>query len=145
MKNSLATLCVVAAVALFSGCATGPKFSEASSTLPPLAPDKGRLFIYRTTILGAAIQPDVRVNGDVVGSAKPKGFFIVDRPAGQYQVSSSTEVTRNLSLTLANGQTRYVRLDISMGFLVAHVFPKLVEAAEGEKELAGCSFTGGGK
>jgi len=143
LKSTFLLSCLIALVALLSGCATGPKFAEARNTLPPLAPDKGRLYVYRTSILGAAIQPDVRVNGEVAGSAKPKGFFIVDRPAGDYQVSSSTEVTRTLSLTLAAGQTRYVRLNVSMGFLVGHVFPELVEPAAGEKELAKCSFMGG--
>lgn len=143
MKSPFLLSCLIASVALLAGCATGPKFAEVRSTLPSLAPEKGRVYIYRTAVIGAAIQPDVRVNGEVVGSAKPKGFFIVDRPAGDYQVSSSTEVTRNLSLTLAAGQTRYVRLNISMGFLVGHVYPELVEPAEGEKDLAKCSYIAG--
>ncbi len=145
MKPKLPLLAsfLIIAFALLSGCATGPKFSEVKDTLPALAPDKGRLYVYRTAVMGAAVQPDVRVSGDVVGSAKPKGFFIVDRPAGEYKVSSSTEVTRTLSLTLAAGQTRYVRLNLAMGFFVGHVFPELVENAVGEKEIAGCSYIGG--
>ena len=142
MKSPFLLSCFIAAVALLSGCATGPKFAEARNTLPTLAPEKGRLYIYRTAVMGAAVQPDVRVNGEVVGSAKPKGFFVVDRPAGEYKVSSSTEVTRTLSLTLEPGQTRYVRLNIAMGFFVGHVFPELVEPTVGEKELMKCSFTG---
>ncbi len=142
MKTRFVLLSLLAASALFSGCGTGPKFSEMKSTLPALAADKGRIYIYRDSVMGAAIQPDVRVNDEVVGSAKPKGFFVVDRPAGEYKISSSTEVTRTLSLTLANGQTRYVRLGISMGFMVGHVYPELVEPAMGAKALEACSYTG---
>jgi hypothetical protein len=98
----------------------------------------GRVFFYRTSILGAAIQPDVKLNGEKVGSAKPKGFFYVDRPAGAYKVETSTEVTRTLSFTLEKNQTRYVRLNISMGFFAGHVYPELVDTATAEKEIAAC-------
>lgn len=147
MQSYLISLCKVAAILVaavtLNGCASGPSMSQMQSSLPALAGDKGRIFIYRTSVLGAAIQPEVRVNGDVVGSAKPKGFMVVDRPAGQYQISSSTEVTRTLSLTLAPGQTRYVRLGVSMGFFAGHVYPELVEATEGARDLESCSFIGG--
>jgi len=56
-----------------------------SGHIPPVGQDLGRVFFYRTSILGAAIQPDVKLNGEKVGSAKPKGFFYVDRPAGAYK------------------------------------------------------------
>jgi hypothetical protein len=92
--------------------------------------------------MGTAIQPDIRVNGEVVGSAKPKGFIVVDRPAGQYQISTSTEVNRTLSLTLSPGQTRYVKLSLSMGFMVGHVYPELVENVQGSSDVQECSFLG---
>jgi hypothetical protein len=126
----------------FSGCATGPKFGEMGGTLPQLKSDSGRIYIYRTTILGTAVQPDVKLDGKVVGSAKPKGFFYVDCAPGNHQISSSTEVTRTLSLTLEPGQVRYVRLNLSMGFLVAHVYPELVDPDQGKNDLAGCSYIG---
>jgi hypothetical protein len=143
--KKLACLVVLATSLLFSGCATGPKFTEVKNTLPPLAADKGRIFFFRPSTMGAAIQPDVKLNGEVVGTAKSKGAFYVDRPAGEFSVETSTEVTRKLSLTLDKGQIRYVQLKISMGFMVGHVYPDLVDAAVGEAELAKCKFTGSGK
>lgn len=132
----LATVCV----ALLTGCATGKKFSEAKSTLPPLAPDQGRIYFYRVTALGAAVQPPVKLNGEKIGNAKPGGFFFTDRAPGNYQVETSTEVKRQLSLTLEKQQTRYVRLNLAMGFFVGHVFPELVDDATGEKEIAKCKL-----
>ena len=75
-----------------------------------------------------------------IGTAKPGGFFFVDRVPGNYQVETSTEVKRQLSLTLEKQQTRYVRLNLAMGFFVGHVFPELVDDATGEKEIAKCKL-----
>jgi hypothetical protein len=125
-----------------AACASGPSFSEMSSKIPNLAADGGRIYIYRTTVLGAAVQPSVKVNGDVVGSAVPQGFFYVDRPPGSYKITTSTEVDRDLSLTLEAAQTRYVRLGISIGFFVGHVYPELVDNAEGQSDVSTLHYTG---
>jgi hypothetical protein len=133
---------LIAIVAIVSGCATGPKYAQIRNTIPALSPDQGRIFIYRTTALGAAVQPDVNLNGTKVGDAKPKGFFYVDKPPGDYQISTSTEVKRTLSLKLDKSQIRYVRLNMAMGFFVGHCYPELVEPDQGEKEIQNCSFIG---
>lgn len=125
------------------GCATsGPKFAEMKSSIARLSSDSGRIYIYRKTAFGAAIQPKVLINGEEVGQAVPNGFFFVDRPAGNYEIVTSTEVKRKLSLTLDNGQTRYVRLNVSMGFFVGHVYPELVDNEVGESEIQKLRYIG---
>lgn len=142
MKKLLLLAVVTVTAALFTGCASGPKFNEVKSSFAPLAQDKGRIYFYRTSALGAALNPDVRLNGEVVGTAKAKGFFYTDRAPGNCEVETSTEVSRKLTLTLDPGQTRYVRFNVSMGFFVGHVYPELVENAAGEAEIQKCSYTG---
>jgi hypothetical protein len=128
---------------LFSGCATGPKYTEVASSFDALEPDKGRIFLYRPSSFGAAIQPEVKLNDVVVGKAVPHGFFFVDRLPGEYEVVTSTEVERSLSLTLEKGEIRYVRLSISMGFFVGHVYPELVESTVAQEEIETLSYIGG--
>ena len=135
-KTTIIGLCLM----VLTACASGPKFSEVQDKLSARPADSGRIYIYRTAIIGAAVQPAVRLNGEVIGSAVPQGFFYVDRPAGNYEISTSTEVTRNLSLTLEPGQTRYVRLGISIGFVVGHVYPELVDDAVGSAEIQQCHY-----
>ena len=142
MKRILALLTITCCASLLPGCATGPKFSEVKSSLPPLAQENGRMYFYRTTALGAGVQPAVKLNGEKIGTAKPQGFFYADRPAGNYEIETSTEVKRRLSLTLDKSQTRYVRLNMAMGFFVGHVYPELVDDQTGEKEIRGCKYTG---
>ncbi len=68
---------------LLGGCATtGPKFTEYAPSISHLAPDTGRIYLYRTSVLEAAIQPEVKLNGEVIGKAVPNGFFYVDKKAG---------------------------------------------------------------
>src|SRR5208337_492753 len=127
---------VIIITLLAAGCATsGPKFTELSSSMANMPADTGRIYIYRTTVLGAAIQPEVKLNGEVIGSAVPMGFFYIDKTPGDYELEATTEVTRKLSLTLEQGQKRYVRLSISMGFFAGHVYPELVDDEVAQKEI----------
>jgi hypothetical protein len=133
----------VATLLALGGCATsGPTYTEFKPTAPRLDPGSGRIYLYRSSVLGAAVQPAIKVNDDVVGAAQPLGFFYVDRKPGAYEISTTTEVERKLSLTLDAGQTRYVRLNISIGFFVGHVYPELVDNDIGEKEMQECHYTG---
>jgi len=134
---------VVALAALLGACASGPKLAEMKSSIPAIKSGEGRVYFYRSSsMMGAAIQPNVLVNGTVVGESKPGGFFFVDLPPGAVQVSTSSEVEKKLSLTLEAGQTRYVRTVIGFGLLVGRVYPELVDDAEGAKALAETSYIG---
>ncbi len=143
MRSVEKLVIVVTACILLGACATsGPKYSEAKPAMSAPATGDGRIYLYRTTILGMAVQPEVKINGEVVGKATPNGYFYVDRKPGTYEVTTTTEVERKLSLNLDKDQTRFVRLNISLGFVVGHVYPELVDNDVGEKELQDCHYTG---
>lgn len=81
MKKIQAVVVTVILASLLSACATsGPKFTEMVAAMNAPSQGVGRIYFYRTTVLGAAVQPEVQLNGEVVGRAVPKGFFFVDRP-----------------------------------------------------------------
>ena len=132
-----------ALVLMLAACATsGQTFTQMQTGAPMLAANNGRIYVYRTSILGAAIQPSVKLDSTVVGDAVPQGYFFIDRPAGNYKISTETEVDRMVSLTLEPGQIRYVRLDPTFGFFVGHISPVLVDNQQGEKEIKDCHYTG---
>lgn len=140
MKSMLKAATLFLTFSFLIGCASGPKYAEVAKTIPELASDKGRIYIYRNSVLGAAVQPDVKLNGEVIGSSVAKGFYFVDRSPGDYKMMTSTEVDRALSFVLEKNQTRFVRLNISMGFFVGHVYPELVDDEVGKKEINECSY-----
>lgn len=136
IKEFLKIATVALSMILVVGCASGPSYKQAADSFPKLPADQGRIYIYRPSSAGFAVQPDVKLNGETIGSSTPDGFFFVDRPAGDYEVSTTTEMKKSLTFHLDAGQTRYVRLKISLGVFVGHVYPELVDNSEGETELA---------
>ena len=125
-----------AAVLLLGGCASGAKF--ASVEQPRLDSDNGRIYFYRPgKFIGAAIQPDIMLNGKKVGTAQPGGFFHIDTPSGNYEVLVTTEVKEKVNFRLLAGQTRYVRLKIGLGLVVGRMYPELVDESRALGELAG--------
>ena len=139
--TKLSTIIILAF--LLFGCAiSGAKFSEMKNSFGELSPDTGRIIIYRKTVMGAIIRPEVSVNGETVGKAVPRGFFFIDRPAGNYEIKTSPEVERLLFLTLEQGQIRYVRLNLSMGFFKCYIYPELIENEVGESEIQNMRYIG---
>jgi hypothetical protein len=136
-------LAAIAFSMLLAGCASGPKFSTVESQLTSAAPGQARIFFYRSTALGAAIQPEIRLNGTVVGKAEPHGVFFVDREPGNMEVVTGSEVERKLTFTAGPWETRYVRCAVGLGVLVYRIIPELVDAQEAKKEIADLSYTGG--
>ena len=116
MNIVLKALFGIGLVVLLSACASGPKYEEVHATFPDIAAGNGRIFFYREAVFfGDAVQPEVKLNGQIVGLAQPDGFFFADRPAGDFEVLTSTEVDGRLRFTLDEGETRYVKLTIQMG------------------------------
>ena len=140
VKSALTLLAIV----LFAGCAaTGPSQSEIAASIPPVPADKGRIYFFRgTTILGAAVTSDIRLNGRVVGISQRSSFFFVDEAPGNCTISTSTEVERQLTFTLLAGETKYVRTSVSMGVLVGRVNSTLESPDIANAEIANLSYTG---
>lgn len=127
---------------VLSSCASGPRMSEIKSSIPTVKADQGRIYFYRSGLLGGAIQPNVWLNGHVVGESKPNGFFFLDMPPGPMEVSTSSEVEKKLTFVLEAGQTRYVRLSVGLGILVYRIYPELSNATEAIQELQDLKYTG---
>jgi len=126
--------------AFLAGCASGPKHSEMRSTIPALNPQLGRIYFYRASTLGAAIQPNFQLNGEVIGEMVPLGFFYVDRYPGSYLLTAKTESSASLQILLAANQTRYVRGYLNMGFFVGRPAIELVEERVALQEMNDLSY-----
>jgi hypothetical protein len=148
MRRTILKLAAIAAVAaVLGGCAaSGAKYQEMASSMPSLKAGDGRIYFLRSSsMVGAAIQPDIRLNGQVVGVSKPGGFFYVDRPAGTYSAATSTEVEKTASFALASGETKYLRTSPSLGVLVGRIVVELESPEKARAELPSLSYTGGEK
>jgi hypothetical protein len=140
-RNTMLSI-VAAGLLTMTACATGTKFADLQPRTTPEIAEVGRIFFYRPSSLGAALRPSVKLNGEDVGQAISQGFFYVDRPPGQYEVVTETEVKRKVSFVLDKGQTRYIRFSASLGFFVGHVYGQLVEPDIALGEIKKCKYTG---
>jgi hypothetical protein len=143
MIRRIALAATVLAGAFLAGCASGPKFSEVSSSIPSIPAAEGRIYFFRSSsMMGAALQPDVRLNGEVVGTSKPGGFFYVDRPAGSYTAAASTDKDKAATFTLAVGETKYLRTSPTFGVLVGGIAVELADPQKAQAEIQTLSLTG---
>lgn len=138
----LRLIAVLILAAIMSACASGPKFTEVSASIPPLKVSQGRIYIYRNTTLGAGIRPDILVNGESIGTSEAMGFIFVDRVPGPMSVSTTSEVEKKATFNLDAGQTRYVKIDMGFGIIVWRTLPELVDNATGEREIRETSYSG---
>jgi hypothetical protein len=130
---------------LLAACASGPTFADLHASEPTVSADSGRIYLYRTAPFlggGAAVQPAIKVDGIKVGDAVPGGYFYIDKPAGTYKISTATETEESVNMTVAAGDTRYVRFDISMGLLIGHISPSIIDPQQGAQEIKECHYTG---
>lgn len=142
-RSFLKYAAAAAAVALVSGCATGIKHDQMASSIPSLKAGEGRIYFFRSaSMMGAAIQPDIRLNGQVVGASKPGGFFYVDRPAGNFVAAASTETEKTVSFALQPGETKYIRSSIGFGLVAGRVILEPETPEKAKAELGALSYTG---
>lgn len=135
---------LLAAVVVLTGCAaTGPRYAEVESNFPSLRPGYGRVLVYRLPGAGgAAVQPEIKLNGELIGKAQPDGFFFVDRAVGRYTLTSSTEVRSTTELELVEGATVYVQFGISMGLFVGQPRLTIQPPATAVPQLSGLAYIG---
>lgn len=146
MKKYVLILLSLTSLFLLCSCASGPRYTEMQSTIPQLRPDQGRVFVYRVSSpFGAMVQPDILIDGKVVGQSEPGGFLYVDLLAGNHEISTTTETEKKLSFALDAGQVRYVKTEVSIGVMMGRVQPYLVDEAEGKAAILELSYQGPAK
>ena len=120
-----------------SACSGGLPFMGSAQVLPPIEPGKGRVFFYRTSMLGDAYTPEVLLNGERVGKLDQRGLLYRDVPPGSY-AATTTSTSKVANFSIAAGEKKYVRFN--SGFFESYVHPELVEPAKGEADAAGLTL-----
>jgi hypothetical protein len=125
------------AILLLQGCVTMPKFTEYEKRLAPATQGYGRIWFYRESrFFGSARHPSIFLNGKEIGKAVPGGYFYLDRPPGNYLITTEQEQTQECRLVLEPGSTRYVRFTFVAGVWMAQMVPQEVSRMTALKELA---------
>lgn len=146
-RSTLKFAALGALALLVGGCAaTGAKYGEVAAGMAAPKAGEGRIYFLRSSsMFGAAMQPDIRLDGQVVGTSKPGGFFFVDRRAGSHTASAATETEKVVTFVLAAGETKYIRSSPQMGIVVGRVVLELETPQKALAELPELSYTGAEK
>jgi hypothetical protein len=146
MKTIRPLLALVMLLAVLTGCASGPKHADIDYAIPAIKPGYGRIYFLRSSaFIGSPVQPEIKLNGQVIGRSRPRGFFFVDRPAGPYMASSSTSVSSGLTFDLYPAEVKYVRTEVTIalfGIMPGSVAFTLMDQSVAEPELSKLSYTG---
>ncbi|MCA1322746.1 DUF2846 domain-containing protein [Herbaspirillum sp. alder98] len=146
MKTIRPWLALVMLVAVLAGCASGPKHADIDYAIPAIKPGFGRIYFLRSSaFIGSPVQPEIKLNNQVVGRSRPRGFFFVDRPAGPYMASSATSVSSALTFDLYPGEVKYVRTEVTIalfGIMPGSIAFSLMDQSIAEPELSKLSYTG---
>jgi hypothetical protein len=110
----------LAAMMLVSACAGGgapggPTFAEVAAQLPPVPPDRARIFFYREYEPYESLsRPYVLLNGEVAGISEPGGVFYRDVAPGRYVVSVKSNTfypDQEKTVDARGGETGYVKVE----------------------------------
>jgi hypothetical protein len=143
MKSKIGALALLLAGFVLASCASPRGLDEPALQLPPLKPGFGRVYFTRAGDLGGyAVQPEIRMNNEVVGRSVPGGFTFVDRPPGKYSVTTATEVENAVTFQLAAGETKYIKTAVTPGILVGHVTPTLEFPEQGQSDINRLRYVG---
>ncbi|MDP3609771.1 MAG: DUF2846 domain-containing protein [Methylophilus sp.] len=136
MLVALSTLLVV-------GCASVPmettdKATAAKQFAPP-PEGKAGLYIYRYGSFGAALKKDVWIDGECLGETARNVFFY-EQVAGnqEHKISTESEFSPNdLLVKTESGKNYFIQQYIKFGVAVGGAGLKLVDEAEGKKQVEG--------
>src|SRR5579883_189552 len=143
MGSKVGALPLLLAGFLLASCASPRGLDEPPLQLPPLKAGYGRVYFTRPADLGgSAVQPEIRMNNEVVGRSVPGGFSFVDRPPGKYAVTTATEVENAVTFQLAAGETKYIRTSVTPGILVGHITPTLEFPEQGQSDISQLRYVG---
>lgn len=137
------TMLVALSTLLVVGCASVPmetidKASAAKQFAPP-PEGKAGLYIYRYGSFGAALKKDVWIDGECLGETARNVFFY-EQVAGnqEHKISTESEFSPNdLLVKTESGKNYFIQQYIKFGVAVGGAGLKVVDEAEGKKQVVG--------
>lgn len=103
---------------------------------PEPPPDKGLVYVVRSTMMGNKIQTKMAVDGHWVGVNRGHNYFFLTLDPGEHYFCSKAENKSTLALKVEAGKTYYVEQKIKMGFMKARNKLAVLPEEEGKKKLA---------
>jgi hypothetical protein len=125
--------------------AAEPDQPPVQPVIQPPPPELARIYFYRQAQpLMVALVPDVIVNGKAVGDLSLGEVFFRDAKPGRYRVFLSGDPEHVVELSLAAGETGFVRCSLRIGLGTTRLTAESVAADEATREIVNLGNEGDG-
>jgi len=145
MFKKLLVILAIASSAYLSGCATVPLASDAEDqsrkqfTSPP--PNIAGLYIYRNSILGAALKKTLSLDGEVIGESAAMTYFYRELEPGKHILATESEFSDNITtLNIEGGKNYYIKHFIKFGVFIGGADFTFVSEEVGQKGVLECKL-----
>ena len=143
--STISALLAVVSIMSITGCATfGPKYSAMKNAIVPLSEGKGRIVFYRpSSFYGVAMQPDILLNGKIVGVSRSGTVFYVDVNSGKHQVTVPAILypgETRIDITIFPNETVYVKNYMSPSAFAGRTDVKVVTPEQAVTEIDALEF-----
>jgi len=104
---------------------------------PTPQPEAGQSMVYvlRPSIMGAAVQTKLAINGEWKGVNRGNTYFYFTATPGEHLFCSKAENTSLLRLTLEPGKTYFIQQKVKMGAMKARNELAVMTEEEGRQKL----------
>lgn len=142
---------IAAATVLFSGCASIPMANqtqaESAKQFRNPAQGKSGLYVYRDSIIGAALKKDIWVDGECLGESAAKVFFFREVDGDKdHEISTESEFSPNkITINTKSGTNYFVRQYIKMGAFVGGANLEVIEPVKGKEAIQSLRMAETGK
>jgi hypothetical protein len=96
------------------GAPAGLPSAQVAARVPPVPPDRSRIYFYRDDDPYPSQDTGITLNGEVTGVCEPGGVLYRDMPPGKYLVATSHEPLyphEDRTISIAGGQTTFVKIE----------------------------------
>ena len=141
----------ISAATLLCACSSGPSHYDSPTRtrdanfwcVPALAPETGRLWIYRTAPKGIGVPPTIVVDGVQRDSLLHGTAYIIDMSPGRHQVQLAYDKDK-IDVEITASENTFVRFDLDPSLVGRGFYPTLVDRQTAEVEVhehTGTDFT----
>jgi hypothetical protein len=107
------------ALAACGASPTAPQQADQEAKqFPPPAPDKGAIYVYRSTgFYGAAQALDIGIAGGASAALAPNTYIRIEGPPGPVEVDCKVrDKSGAAQVQVGDGQTRFVEVSMTLGW-----------------------------